>query len=114
MTETLPTKQQKLATFEAYSCPEFAITGVLYTGKRLFLHLDWPARHLTPSVYKKGLLAIAQIKKGAAQAGIPALYVLVPESLVKWEQMYGFHAVQVHENKNPGGENIYLMRQETA
>jgi hypothetical protein len=114
LTAILPTKQEKIATFEAYSCPEFEITGVLYEGNRLFLHLDWPALHLTPSVYKKGLLAVAQIKRAAKDNGIPALYVLVPESLTKWEQMFGFHAIEAWSNKNPGGENIILMRQDTA
>lgn len=114
MTATLPTKQQKIATFEAYSCPDFTITGVLYEENRLFLHLDWPAKHLTPSVYKEGLMAIAKIRHAAHANGIPALYVLVPESLLKWEQMFGFHAIEVYTNKSSRGEMLYLMTQPTG
>jgi hypothetical protein len=94
-----------------YECPEFTIDAVIFGGNRMHLHLDWPGRKLTPSLYKKGLMAISMIRKGCRENGIEAIYTLVPESLVKWETMFGFEAVEKWTNKVNPDQPLYLMKQ---
>lgn len=90
--------------------PEFTITGAYYPNNTLFLHADWPERKLRPSNYKRALLGIAKIRSACRDNGIPAIYCLVPVSLVKWEQMLGFTPIEEWTNKT-GGENLVLMKQ---
>lgn len=94
-----------------YECPEFRIDGVMF-GNKLHLHADWPNKHLTLSLYKKALLAIKGIRNECKEHNIPALYCLVPESLLKWEQMLGFAAIEKWSNKLNPDEPLYLMKQE--
>lgn len=94
-----------------YECPEFTIDAVIFGGKKMHLHLNWPNKKLTPSLYKKGLRAIMMIRKGCRDNGIEAIYTLVPESLVKWEQMFGFEPIEKWSNKFNPNEPLYLMKQ---
>jgi hypothetical protein len=100
--------------FDLYSCPEFSIDGALFPGNRLHIHLDWPGKKLTPSLYKKGLLAISTIKHAAAAQGIPAIYVLVPRKLLHWESMFGFEVIEEWTNRLDPTENLFLMKQATS
>lgn len=95
----------------AYECPEFTIEAAVFGGKRMHLHLDWPNKHLTPSLYKKGLMAISEIRRRCREEGIEAIYVLVPESLVKWESMFGFEIIEQWTNKLDPSQPLFLMKQ---
>ena len=106
--------RNKTSIPELYSCPDFQIDGVLFPGNRLHIHVQWPGKpKLTPRLYRLGQEALGIVKRAAAEHGIPAIYVLVPVSLVKWETMFGFEPIEEWTNRL-GSENLILMKQATS
>lgn len=92
----LPTVGEAKVRFTLYTSPKFTVYGDLYSNRRLFLHLDLIEDKMTPSLMKEGINAIASIKEAAKEAGIEYLNVLVPEELVKFENIWGFSVVNVY------------------
>lgn len=97
----LPDLAEKPKRFDVYEIPEFRIRADLFTNGQMFLHLDWPGDKFSPSLLKKGLLAIARIRRAAASNGIPKLYVFVPDWLEHWEQLWGFITIEYYFAVNP-------------
>lgn len=99
--------------FPLYNCPDFSIQGELFPGNRLHVHAKWDGNHMTPSLYKKALQAILTIRKAASQQGIDTIYTIVPEKLIKWEEMLGFRLAEEWTNLNDPENNLFLMKQAT-
>jgi len=108
----MPSPNEAKVRFTLYSSPRFTVFGDLYSHKRLFLHLDWPHPKMTPSVYKEMVNAVAMMKNAAKKSEIDRLYILVDESLVKFESMLGFKIDNLYMRE--GQPNMVLMSQETT
>lgn len=69
---------------------KFKLWGTLHEKNTMFIHLTLYDDKLTPSLYKELLIAGAQLKRAALKCGLIKLWVLVPEHLRKFEEMFGW------------------------
>lgn len=120
MTETLPINLPKVGDtklrFTIYKSPRFTVYGDLYSEKRLFLHLKLPIKKMTPSLMKEMISLIARIKTALHNIGYERFYTLVPESLVKFENVFGFHVENAYITQltDEVETTLFLMSQETC
>lgn len=117
MTQTplidLPKPTDQMVRFELYRSDNFRVFGDMYAGKRLFLHLDWAVEpKMTKTLYKELLSALASILNSAKEVSIPCIWCLVPENLVKFESLLGFHPANYYLTEDHLAENTVLMYQE--
>lgn len=108
----LPKPGEQMVRFELHRSENLRIFGDMYSGKRLFLHLDWPEPKMTKAAYKEIAGAVATILNSAKQIGMPFVYCLVPEHLVKFESLFGFRVINYFMTDETLGENSVLMYQE--
>lgn len=113
MLKIIPSPNEPKQCVNLWQDPDFEIRGELYADNRLFLHLTPYFKKLKVSTYKRGLAACAAIKAAAAERGIPFLYTVVPDELVKWEQMLGFSDYATFTKRNGAKGYIHLMVQPT-
>lgn len=97
-------------TFDFNRCDDYTLSGEIKKTGDLFLHLTDVSKW-TPSLYKKLLGELVNIKVAAGTRGLDKIYVFVPNQpkLVKFETQFGFLAESIY--KDVYGDQWILMSQ---
>lgn len=88
---------------------DYELLGEEYEG-RLFLHILPELTKMTHTLYKDFVLVLEMTKETLSNKGTDKVYVLVPQSLEKFEGMFGFETIGRIEKNN---ELYVLMEQPT-